>query len=227
LTTNTSIFLLSCRHEEADPKGNVKGYYSYIDDEGTVRKVEYTAGPGKGFVVHNKHKMQGHGRTSAMKKQLLRRKLVKIPVKKEEPIRPPPQSTAPQKNEKPRDPPETMRRPPPPEVHSEPPPSPARVLKKLGTPAAKDQKRVIFKQPPPPQERIYHRRNRVEDVIHEIDGESFLDLDRQFNTYRGYPWVNFVNGGQSSHEGNSKRPILVVKVRRPKNCKFAVKQKSC
>lgn len=37
----------------------VKGWYTYVDDEGTIRKIIYTAGAGKGFVVLGKEKVKG------------------------------------------------------------------------------------------------------------------------------------------------------------------------
>ena len=40
------------RYEYSDPFGNVIGYYSYIDDDGLLRHVSYTAGAGTGFVVN-------------------------------------------------------------------------------------------------------------------------------------------------------------------------------
>ncbi len=44
------------RHESSDSFGNVNGYYSYIDDDGILRRVSYSAGPSTGFVVHNRQK---------------------------------------------------------------------------------------------------------------------------------------------------------------------------
>ena len=44
------------RHETSDSFGNVYGYYSYIDDDGILRRVSYSAGPSTGFVVHNSQK---------------------------------------------------------------------------------------------------------------------------------------------------------------------------
>lgn len=42
----------------------VKGWYTYVDDEGTLRKIIYTAGAGKGFVVLGKEKIKGPGTAS-------------------------------------------------------------------------------------------------------------------------------------------------------------------
>ncbi|CAL8089208.1 unnamed protein product [Orchesella dallaii] len=58
----------AARHEVADPDGNVKGWYTYVDDEGTTRKIIYTAGAGKGFVVLGKEKVRGPSQTPQQRK---------------------------------------------------------------------------------------------------------------------------------------------------------------
>ena len=42
------------RRENSDIFGNVNGDFSFVDDEGTFRKVTYSAGANKGFVVNSK-----------------------------------------------------------------------------------------------------------------------------------------------------------------------------
>ena len=45
----------SFRVETRDPKGNVKGKYGYVDEDGQVKTVEYVAGNGNGFSAQGDH----------------------------------------------------------------------------------------------------------------------------------------------------------------------------
>ena len=45
------------REEESDPNGNIKGSYSYVNNEGNNIQVRYSAGPEKGFVIENSQEL--------------------------------------------------------------------------------------------------------------------------------------------------------------------------
>ena len=53
---------ISKRQEEADSNGQVKGRYSYVNDDGNEIAVQYSAGAGIGFVVENKDELKAQVR---------------------------------------------------------------------------------------------------------------------------------------------------------------------
>lgn len=55
----------STRQEESDAVGNVQGSFSYVDPEGSERRVEYEAGAGRGFVIKEDVTVAGPGRGSS------------------------------------------------------------------------------------------------------------------------------------------------------------------
>ena len=53
---------ISRRQEQADSNGQVKGRYSYVNDDGNEIAVQYSAGAGIGFKVENKNELKSQVR---------------------------------------------------------------------------------------------------------------------------------------------------------------------
>ena len=74
---------ISSRQEEADSDGQVKGRYSYVNDDGNEIAVQYSAGAETGFVVHNDDelKAQVQKATESASSKVKKMKIVKKPRK--------------------------------------------------------------------------------------------------------------------------------------------------